>query len=561
MATIAEALTLGLKHHQAGQLQQAESIYRQILKVDPQNADAWHYLGVLAMQVGQFPAAVDSIRRAIAIHPSAPGFHSNLGSVLGAMGRYDEAVESFKAALKLDANHFDAHNNLGTALIKQGKFEEAVASLRRAVKLRPQSADAHINLGNALQDMEKLEEAVASYRQALRIDSNHADGRYNLGLAQGKLGQFDQALTNYQHALRVRPNHADAHNNLGNVLRELGRFAEALESYENAIRIKPELAQARKNRGMAWLRLGDYQRGWPEYEWRWKCDDSPPRGFKEPLWDGSPLEGRTILLHAEQGLGDTLQFVRFAPLVHERGGRVLLECQTPLVELLKNCRGVEQLIPRGEPLPAFDVHAPLMSLPTIFGTTLETLPAEVPYVFVDQQLAEHWREELEKLSGVKIGINWQGNPKFRADRFRSMPLAHFGRLANVEGVRLISLQRGPGVEQLAALNGRFEVTQLETAADDAQSFADTAAIMQNLDLVVTSCTSIAHLAGALGIPCWVAIPFSADWRWMLDRDDSPWYPSLRLFRPASIAGWEELFERMADELGKLVQQQGLSRAV
>jgi tetratricopeptide (TPR) repeat protein len=556
--TPAAAVQLALSHQQAGRLQQAESIYRQVLAVDPNHADALHYLGVLALQVGQPAAAIDSLRRAIAVNPHVAVFHGNLGSAYGAAGRMDEAIESFRTAIRIDANFADAHNNLGTALMKTGRLEEAAASFRRAIQLRPQAAEYHNHLGSALQDLERLDQAVAAYRQALRIRPEFGDARYNIALALSKQGQLDLAKTNYEQALRINPQHADAHNNLGNVLREQGKFDEALACYEQAIAINPNLAHARKNRGMAWLRLGDYQRGWPEYQWRWQCADSPPRDFSQPQWNGSPLAGRTILIHAEQGLGDTLQFVRFLPQVQARGGRVVLECQPALVKLLSQCRGVDAIVPRGESLPQFDVHCPLLSLPTALGVTLENLSSQVPYLFVDEARRERLRVRLAAIEGFKVGINWQGNPQFRADRFRSMPLTHFEPLAKVQGVRLVSLQRGPGEDQLPAIAGRFEVVELPAANEPAETFADDAALVANLDLVVTSDTSVAHLAGALGVPVWVVIPFSPDWRWMLGRHDSPWYPTMRLFRPERIAGWDEMFSTIAAELTQRVNRQTTS---
>ena len=292
--------------------------------------------------------------------------------------------------------------------------------------------------------------------------------------------------------------------------------------------------------------MGRFEQGWPGYEWRWKCKEFgslPP--FHPPLWDGSPLDGRTILVHAEQGLGDTLQFIRYAPLVHQRGGRVILVCQPPLIGLLTRSPGVERLVAQGEALPDYDVHVPLMSLPGLLGTTLESVPADVPYLDAEPQLVEAWRHRLGSYPGFKVGIVWQGNPKFRLDRRRSIPLAQFAPLARVPGVHLFSLQKGPGAEQLAAVTDRFPVTDLGRRLDD---FMDTAAVLKNLDLVISVDTAIAHLAGALGIPVWVALPFVPDWRWLMDREDSPWYPTMRLFRQARPGQWEDVFQRIAEAL-------------
>jgi tetratricopeptide (TPR) repeat protein len=549
MATVAEALNIALKHHQSGNLRQAEAIYRQVLAVEPDNAQALHFLGVAELQMGQPGPAVEHIERACQLDPFNATYHGNLGSAYGTQGRYDKAVESLKTALRCDANFVDAHNNLGAALSKLGKHDEAATAIRKAIKLRPAMVSAHINLGNVLQEQGKLEEAIASYRQALRLEPDNADARYNLGLAVSKRGDYAAAEENYRHALRINPRNADALNNLGNALREQGRFADSLKCYEEALALRPDLAQARKNRGMAWLRLGDWQRGWDEYEWRWRCDDSPPHGFKQPLWDGSPLEGRTILLHTEQGLGDAIQFLRYVPLVKQRGGTVLLQCQGALMKLFDRARGVDQLLPRGERLPPYDVYAPLLSLPHLLKAHDPAAAGSVPYLFADPGLRDDWRRELDIIGGRRIGINWQGNPSHAKDAQRSLPLKHFLRLAELPDVRLISLQKNAGVEQLRELKDPRLVLDLGSRLDEEHgAFMDTAAVLPSLDLVVTSDTALAHLAGALGVKVWVVLPFSPDWRWLLDRDDSPWYPTMRLFRQRQPGDWAEVFERIASEL-------------
>ena len=292
--------------------------------------------------------------------------------------------------------------------------------------------------------------------------------------------------------------------------------------------------------------MGRFEQGWAGYEWRWKCKEFgslPP--FQPPLWDGSFLDGRTILVHAEQGLGDTLQFIRYVPSLHQRGGRVILMCQPPLVRLLTRSPGIERLLAHGDPVPEFDVHTPLLSLPRLLGTTLESVPADVPYLEAEPQLVEAWRHRLGSYPGFKVGIVWQGNPKFRLDRLRSIPLAQFAPLARVPGVHQFSLQKGPGAEQLAAVTDRFPVTDLGRRLDD---FMDTAAVLKNLDLVISVDTAIAHLAGALGIPVWVALPFAPDWRWLMGREDSPWYPTMRLFRQTRPGQWEDVFHHIAEAL-------------
>jgi hypothetical protein len=313
--------------------------------------------------------------------------------------------------------------------------------------------------------------------------------------------------------------------------------------------LKPDYPEAHANHAHACLQAGDWRRGWVEYEWRRKTKPCSPSRFSQPLWSGESLAGKTILLHAEQGLGDTIQFVRYAPLVKRYDARVIVECQKPLLRLLAGCPGIDRLIGEGEELPAFDVQAPLMSLPAILNTTLENMPADVPYIFAAPELVARWRERLGSIEGFKIGISWQGNPRFPGDRFRSIPLRCFAALARLPGVRLISLQKGAGREQLVEVRDDFPVVDLADELDEeAGPFMDRAAVMKNLDLVVTSDTAIAHLAGALGVPAWVALKFAADWRWLLDRSDSPWYPSMRLFRQQTRGDWSQVFARMADAL-------------
>ncbi|MCI0460721.1 MAG: tetratricopeptide repeat protein, partial [Gemmataceae bacterium] len=316
-----------------------------------------------------------------------------------------------------------------------------------------------------------------------------------------------------------------------------------------ALRLQPDYARAHMARAMTWLAQGNWEQGWPEYEWRWRYEGFSPRPFPQPLWDGSPLAGRTILLHAEQGLGDTLHFIRYAALVKQQGGQVLVECPAVLHRLLASGTGIDELVAPGAPLPAFDVHAPLLSLPALFRTSLSTVPATVPYLFADAQLGAQWRDRLASVEGLKVGIAWQGNPRHFRDRQRSVLLTEFEPLARLEGVRLISLQRGPGVEQVPALGDRFPVLDLDRQRDETcGDFMDTAAVMTNLDLVITCDTAIAHLAGALGVPVWVALPFAPDWRWLRERADSPWYPTMRLFRQERWGDWASVFRRLADAL-------------
>jgi tetratricopeptide (TPR) repeat protein len=519
MATISEALAIAIQHHQAGRLQAAEQIYRQILAVEPNQADAIHFLGLIAHQLGKHEVAIEYIGRSIELKRTEAFFHNNLGEAYRALHRIPEAVACYRRALELKPGYAQVYNNLGIAWKDQGKFDEAIAAWRRALELKPDYADAHNNLGAAFGHLGKLDEAVACCRRALEL----------------------------------KPDFVDAHNSLGGALYGQGKLDGAVASYGRALKLKPDFAEAHWNRALTWLLAGDWQRGWKEYEWRWQTKDFTPRHFPQPVWDGGSLVGKTILLHAEQGLGDTIQFIRYTPIVKQLGGTVVVECQKPLLGLLEGCAGVDQLIGKGDDLPAFDVHAPLLSVPGITNTSVETIPATIPYLFPRPEIHERWRKTLAEHDSFKIGIVWQGNPGLRRDRLRSIPLRYFAPLTQIPGVCLISLQKGVGTEQTAEVRDLFPVTELDSRLDEASgAFMDTAAVMMSLDLVVTSDTSIAHLAGALGVPVWVALSFVPDWRWLLDRNDSPWYPTMRLFRQERPGEWEGVFQRIEGALRQRV---------
>jgi Flp pilus assembly protein TadD len=513
--TVQELFARGWQHHQADQYPQAEAAFRQVVQADPGRADAWALLAESCLF----------------------------------QGRFAEAETGYRQALRLAPGPAQSHANLGVALVQQGKLAEAAASYREALRLQPDHVDALSNLGAVLVDLEQEDEAVACLRQALQLAPGAVRALNNLGRALIEKEQFPEAEAHLRQALRLQPNYAKAHANLGVTLMKQGRHDEAVAHLQQAVRLEPGYADAHKNLAMVWLQQGNYAKGWPEYEWRWRCKEFTPPVYAQPAWDGGPLAGRTILLYAEQGLGDTLQFVRYAPLVQARGGRVVVHCQRPLLPLLLRCRGIDQVVPRGAPLPPFDVHAALLSLPLLFGTTLATVPADIPYLFADETLVASWRRELAALPGFKVGIAWQGSTGYGGDRERSTRLAYFEPLARLPGVRLLSLQKGYGSEQLAEAAGRFPVEDLGNRLDETSgAFMDTAAVMKCLDLVITVDTSLGHLAGGLGVPVWVTHPFAPDWRWQWGREDSPWYPTLRFFRQTEWGRWEPVFARMAEEL-------------
>jgi tetratricopeptide (TPR) repeat protein len=545
MATIPELMALGWRHHQEGDLARAAELYRLVLQADPFHIDAGYLYGAASQVLGRLSEAVAAYEQVLRLWPDHPEVLTNLGVALAVQGRWDEAVVYYRRALALKPAFPDAWSNLGRALAALGRAEEAAASFQNALNLRPDDAEALASLGNALREQGKLDEAEARYQDALRLRPDYAEVRNNLGSVFQEQGKLGEAEASYREALRLRPAFVEALTNLGNALREQGRPGEAAASYEEATRLRPDDAEARVNLGMTRLLMGDFERGWPEYEWRRRARGLPEHPSGRPRWDGTPLEGKAILLRAEQGLGDTIQFVRYAPMVRERGGVVLLECQPPLRALLADAPGVDRVVAPGGPGPEFAVEAPLPSLPGILGTTGETIPARVPYLGADAGRVGRWRRELEDPAGFRVGIVWRGNPKHPRDRQRSIPLVLFEPLAGLPGVRLVSLQKGPGAEQLDAPGWRRSILDLGGRLED---FADTAAVLANLDLLIACDTAVAHLAGALGLPAWVALPSDPDWRWLLGRDDSPWYPSLRLFRQDRPGDWGGVFGRIAREL-------------
>ncbi len=576
---------LGVACRNQGKLDEALSAYQRAIELRPDLAQAHNGLGIVRQQQGRLAEAAASFESAVRARPDFAPAHNNLGNVLKETGRNDLAMTAYQEAVRLKPDFAEAHSNLGNLQRELGQVDEAMASCRLALQLKPDFAIGHNHLGAAYSKKRRWDDAAACYRQAIALLPAYPEAHSNLGDALRELGQLDEAAAHFREALRLRPDLAEPHAGLSLVLLQLGDLAGCQASCREALRLRsgagssqlnltlsivsllegrqeeslayceaaleqePDSPEAHKNRAIVWLLQGRYREGWPEYEWRWKCPELPERPFKQPLWDGGPLDGRTIMLHAEQGLGDTIQFVRYVRRVRQRGGRVLVVCQKTLLPLLSQCEDIAQLAAQGDPLPPFDVHAPLLSLPGIFGDTLETIPAEVPYLRPDPRRFEQWRRELDELPGLRVGIAWQGSRSFYFDRLRSVPLAEFAPLAAVPGVTLVSLQKGFGSEQLAALAGRFRVVDLASRLDESSGpFVDTAAVMKSLDLVITSDTSIAHLAGALAVPVWVAIPFAPDWRWLLEREDSPWYPTMRLFRQTERGNWQIVFERIAAAL-------------
>jgi FkbM family methyltransferase len=442
--------------------------------------------------------------------------------------------------------------NHGWSLHQAGNHGGAEAVYRQALQAAPDDANAWCYLGMACHDQDRLDEAVNAYRRAIQLRPNFPIAFNNLGNTLRLQRRLDEALASFDYALRLKPDYVNAHKNKGTALVWEGQLDEALASYQRALELAPDDAETHKNLGVIWLLQGKFTQGWREYAWRWKTDEASLPTYQQPLWKGDSLDSRTILLTAEQGLGDTIHFIRYAAVLKQRFQcQVVAACPRALLPLLRTCPGIDVLVAQDEPLPPFDVFAPLLNVPGILGDHLGTFPADVPYLRADPALVARWQAELSRHPGFKVGLVWQGNRKHQADRMRSMPLREFGPLGQLRGVQLFSLQKYVGLEQLESLAGLLDVIPLGDQLDEETgAFMDTAAVMRNLDLLITSDTSLAHLAGALGVPVWVALSYVPDWRWLLDRDDTPWYPTMRLFRQSKPGDWPSVFDRMADELRK-----------
>jgi tetratricopeptide (TPR) repeat protein len=512
--------------------------------------------GVALARDGRRQDAIPLFRRVLTLRPDETRVHYNLGVALAEEKNYTEALTSFQAAVHCQPDCSDAHYGLGNVLGELDRDEEAVAAYHQAIALQPDHAASLHNLGAALTRLRRGGEALVFLEQAVRLRPDCSDAHNSLGLAHREKGDYASAEASFKRALHLNPRNVDAHTNLGSVFKELGRLEEALACYTLALALDPGNATTHWNRSLAWLQMGNFQQGWTEYEWRWKRKRARPAPYAQPLWDGSPLRGRTILLHAEQGLGDMLQFVRFVPLVKELGGVVVVAAPLPVIEVLATCRGVDRTLTENQALPPFDVHAPFMSLPRLLGTTLATLPADVPYLAADPAKLERWRLRLRDVPGFKVGITWQGNPRHEWDRYRSFPLTLLEPIARIDGVTLVGLQKGSTSAQIGLIKARFPVIDLGAELAD---FSETAAIVKHLDLVICCDTSVAHLAGALAVPVWVALSTIVDWRWLRGRVDNPWYPTMRLFQQKRLGNWKPVFQRMARELVPFCEAHGTAR--
>ena len=571
-----------------GKFAEAADCHRRAVALRPDYADAHTNLGNALYAMGMPEESIAAHRRAVACRPGFAEGYNNLGAGLHAMGKIDEAIESYNTALRLKPEYPEAMSNLGHAMQTKRKFDEAIALCRRSVEIQPNNPDAYNNLGNAIQEKGDIDQAIACFRKAIAQQPDHPDAINNLGnclqeqgnledsiaLIAGRsnsgrssprptetsvtpcagLGKLEESITVCRKAVELQPNLEEAHINLGTALHLAGRYSDAMAECHAAIAIRKDFPEAHKDLALMLLVQGKFQEGWREYEWRLRLPNyfNSIDRFRQPMWDGSDFKGKTLLVHAEQGLGDTIHFCRLLPMVAKKGGKIVLECQSELVRLMKQTEilGGIDIVPReskaGPTLP-FDLHCPLMSLPILLGKLDPSHDHDVikpPYVKEDAALREQWQNRLPKGDRPKVGLAWAGSKTNKNNRHRSITLASLAPLAQAN-VNFYNLQLGkPGLQAANPPQGMKMIDLTPLVGD----FADTAALISELDLVVSVDTAVVHLAGAMDLPVWVFLQYTPDFRWLLEGDTTPWYSSVRLFRQKTFGDYADVIERVATEL-------------
>jgi tetratricopeptide (TPR) repeat protein len=507
-------------------------------------------------RAGDYEGAARICSEGLKAYPGSADLYSCLGDALRGGGRYQEAILSYRKAIELKTDYAGTYYQLAALLQGRGEVDEALALYQKALHLNPNHADTFNNIGAILQDKHKIDEAMAYYQQALKIAPNSYMAFNNLGNAFYEKGQVDEAITLYRKSIQLNPHFAGSYYNLGVALHNKKQFREAVACYQKTIGIDPDFADAYFNISLILLLLGNFRDGFKLYEWRRKMAANRPRFFSQPEWTGSDIHHLTILLHAEQGFGDAIQFIRYAPLIAQSGARVIVECQKELASLFQTVEGIQQIVVYGEKLPAFDLHCPFMSLPLIFETTLDSVPAGIPYIRADARSVKNWADRIGIPDpGLRIGIAWAGRAGTRIESGRSCPLSLIAALTKLKNATCYSLQKGGGALKKGASPAGIHVIDY---TDELKDFADTASFIMNLDLVVSVDTAVAHLAGALGKPVLTLLPFLPDWRWMLDRDDSPWYPTMKLFRQPSPGNWEAVIDMVLQYIGRRMAEGAFS---
>jgi tetratricopeptide (TPR) repeat protein len=554
--TPAAQCELGRAFLEAGQTAKAENSCREALRQQPDFAEALHLMGGIAFSRRQYDRAVEWFARAIRQSPR-PGYLVCLGTALGELGRLDEALKAYDKALLFTPEDARIWTHMGRVLTEAKRYEEAALSLQHAMKLDPRLLEATARGGEALCKLKRYEEALACFDVANELQPNRPDTVYNRAYCLLRLNRLDEAFDESNRALGLNPGNPLAHNNLAIILQSRGQYADAVNCFNAALAQRPNDALIRSNLGQLQLLLGNFEEGWVGREWRWKVPSFGPgkRQFPKPLWLGdTPIDGKTILLQSDEGLGDTLHFVRYAPMVAARGARVILQVYDSIYPVLRGMSGVAECLPwSSTAVPEFDLHCSITSLPAAFKTRLETIPSAVPYLPTPSVERERfWEDRLGARDGLRVGLVWSGDPRHNDDHNRSIALSALAPLLDLE-VTFVSLQKGARDQDQATLRERPDIVDPSTYLTD---FAETAALVSNLDLVISVDTSVVHLAGGLGCPVWIMLPFNPDWRWLLNREDSPWYPTARLFRQTVSGDWANVIERVRTELQALIAISG-----
>lgn len=540
-----------------GHLGESLASYDQVISIKPDYAQAYYNRGVVLKDLGRLEEALVSFGQAINIKPDYVEAYYKRSIALQELGRLEESLVGYDQIIRLKPDYVEAYTNRGVALRDLRRLEESLASYDQAICIKPDYADAYYNRGIVLQELGSLEEAIVSYKKAINIKPNHADAYTNRGNALQELNCLEDAIVSYSQAISIKTDYSVAHSNRGVALQKLGRIDEAIVSYYKAISNKPDYAEAHWNLSLCHLLTGNFKDGTQGYEWRWRREDINKNNgvkiFHQPLWLGEEsIIGKTILLYAEQGLGDTIQFCRYAPLVAKIGAKVILEVQRPLLNLLKNLEGVNQLIAIGDTLPAFDYQCPLSSLMLAFKTELNSIPPISQFTTSNRETVIKWQTKLGKKVKPRVGLVWSGSTGHKNDQNRSLTLSRL--LPNLpSNIEYVCLQKEIREVDRELLAQHHEIKYFGDILDD---FSDTASLCELMDVVISVDTSVAHLAGTLEKPTWVLLSYSPDWRWLLDRDDNPWYPSIKLYRQESIGDWDGVLEKVKLDLEKLLRPLG-----
>lgn len=524
-------------------LDEALVSYERAIAFKPEYAEAYCNRAATLQALNRPNEALASYDHALILKPDFAEAYSNRGTTLQDLKRPDEALTSCERAITINPDFAEAYFNRGNALKDLNRLDEAISSFEQAIFLKPYFAEAYSNLGNTLKDLNRLNEALAYYEHAIILNPFYADAYYNRGIALQSLNRLDEALTCYDRAIVLDPNYAKAYSNRGTALQDLNQLNEALASYENAIILKPDYAEVYWNKSLLKLLMGEYLEGWQLYEWGWKSFARKPlRNFDKPLWLGNEsLRNKTVLIYPEQGLGDYIQYIRYAVLVEQLGATIILEVPLALMALFLTLKAQFTLVECGKPLPDFDYQCPIMSLPLAFKTTVETIPAQLPYLYADEKKKQQWQVKLGKKTVTRIGLVWSGSNIHKNDQKRSLLLKQFETFLNFP-LEFHCLQNQ--IREID-VNTLTEFPHIHQHQDDLLDFSDTAALVDAMDIIISVDTSVAHLAGAMGKQVFILLPYAPDYRWLLDRVDSPWYPTAKLFRQAEMDNWEAVIIKIS----------------